>query len=50
MCSSDLGKRISRITGNEFHLQLLSVGKVAEVDIDFGEIVEMQVRHKDQKG
>jgi hypothetical protein len=45
-----VGKRISRITGKEMHLQLQAIGNVAEVVIPFDEIIEIDVRHKDQKG
>ena len=44
-----IGKRISRISANEMHVQLQTVGKVAEVNISFEDIVEIQVRHKDQR-
>lgn len=42
-----VGRRISRISGNELHLQLLRGN--SEVSIAFGEISEVQVRHKDAK-
>jgi hypothetical protein len=41
-----VGRRISRISGNEIHLQTLQ-GK--EVAIAFGEVSEVQTRHKDAK-
>ncbi|MCF7669864.1 MAG: hypothetical protein K9N48_08835 [Verrucomicrobia bacterium] len=40
-----VGKRISRISSNELHLQLLS--GAPEVTVKFGEIAEVQFRHKD---
>jgi hypothetical protein len=43
-----VAKRISRISMNEMHVQTLRGG--AEVAIPFGEIVEVQVKHKDAKG
>ncbi len=42
-----VAKRISRISSNEMHMQLLRGG--AEVMVGFGEITEVQVRHKDAK-
>jgi hypothetical protein len=45
-----VGKRISRMTGNEMHVQLQTIGKVTEIGIPFEDIVEIQVRHKDHKG
>jgi hypothetical protein len=42
-----LAKRISRISMNEMHVMLLHGG--AEVNVPFGEIMEVQVRHKDAK-
>jgi hypothetical protein len=42
-----VAKRISRITSNEVHLQLIKGG--TEVSVPFNEITEMQVRHKDAK-
>jgi hypothetical protein len=42
-----VGKRISRISSNEMHIQALSG---AEVMIPFAEITQVQVRHKDAKG
>lgn len=41
-----VGKRVTRITGNEMHV-LLQVG--GEVPVAFGEISEVRVRHKDQR-
>ncbi len=41
-------KRISRISSNEMHLQLLRGGG-AEVSVSFGEIVEVQIRRQDAK-
>jgi hypothetical protein len=43
-----VGKRISRISSNEFFLQLLQAGG-KEVSIGFTEIAQMIVRHKDAK-
>lgn len=40
-----IGKRISRISANELFLQLLQDGK--EMNISFGEIAQVIVRHKD---
>ncbi|MEW6160174.1 MAG: hypothetical protein AB1813_22305 [Verrucomicrobiota bacterium] len=42
-----VAKRISRISSNEMHLQLLR--GATEVSVSFGEITEVQVRHKDAK-
>jgi hypothetical protein len=42
-----IAKRISRISMNELHLQLLSGG--SEVSVTFGEIAEVRARHKDAK-
>jgi hypothetical protein len=42
-----VARRISRISGNEVHLQLLRGN--TEVGVAFGEIAEVQVRHKDAK-
>jgi hypothetical protein len=42
-----VGKRISRISSNELHLQLLSTGN--EVSIAFNDITSVTVRHKDVK-
>lgn len=41
-----VGKRVTRITGNEMHV-MLQVG--GEVPVAFGEISEVRVRHKDQR-
>ena len=41
-------KRISRITANDLHIILLRGG--AEVQITFGEVIEVQLKHKDAKG
>jgi hypothetical protein len=41
-----VAKRISRISSNEMHLQLIS-GK--EVSVAFADIAEMQLRQKDAK-
>lgn len=41
-----IGRRISRITANEMHLQVQSGG---EVSIEFAGVTEVQVRHKDAK-
>lgn len=43
-----IGKRITRISSNEFFLQLYEGGG-KEVNIGFGEISQMIVRHKDAK-
>jgi hypothetical protein len=43
-----VGKRITRISSNEFFLQLLQTGG-KEVNIGFTEIAQMIVRHKDAK-
>jgi hypothetical protein len=45
--SEYVGKRISRISSNEMHIQALSG---AEVMIPFAEITQIQIRHKDAKG
>ncbi|HEX2639294.1 MAG TPA: hypothetical protein VHL50_01930, partial [Pyrinomonadaceae bacterium] len=42
-----VARRISRISSNEVHLQLLRGN--TEVGVPFGEISEVQVRHKDAK-
>jgi hypothetical protein len=42
-----VGKRISRISSNELHLQLLNTGN--EVSISFNDITSVMVRHKDAK-
>ncbi len=42
-----VGKRITRISMTELHLQLLRGG--TEASISFGEMVEVSVRHKDAK-
>lgn len=42
-----IGKRISRIASNELHVQTLRGG--SEVMVPFGELAEVQVRHKDAK-
>jgi hypothetical protein len=41
-----VGKRITRITMNELHLQLLSGGEVA---VAFADMQQVQLRHKDAK-
>jgi hypothetical protein len=41
-----VAKRISRISSNEMHLQLL---RGTEMSVPFAEITEIQVRHKDAK-
>jgi hypothetical protein len=41
-----VGKRITRISMNELHLQLLSGG---EVSVAFADVSQVQVRHKDAK-
>ncbi|HVY69477.1 MAG TPA: hypothetical protein VHH73_06080 [Verrucomicrobiae bacterium] len=41
-----IGKRISRIAANDLHLQLLTGG---EVQVPFGDLIEVKVRHKDAK-
>jgi hypothetical protein len=43
-----VARRISRISANEVHLQLIRGN--TEVSVTFGEIAEVQVRHKDAKG
>ena len=45
-----VGKRISRISMNEMHLQLQSGNASAEVMVPFVEIQSVQIRHKDAKG
>ena len=45
-----VGKRISRISSNEMHLQLQSGNASAEVMVPFVEITSIQIRHKDAKG
>jgi hypothetical protein len=45
-----VGKRISRISMNEMHLQLQSGNATAEVMVPFVEIQSVQIRHKDAKG
>ena len=45
-----IGRRISRISSNEMHLQLQSANASAEVMIPFVEIQSVQIRHKDAKG
>lgn len=42
-----IAKRISRISSNEMHVQLLKGG--AEVSVAFSEIMEVHLRHKDAK-
>lgn len=42
-----IAKRISRISSNEMHMQLLRGG--AETSVSFSEILEVQARHKDAK-
>ncbi len=44
-----VGKRISRISSNEMHVQLQSGNASAEVMIPFVEIQTVQIRHKDAK-
>jgi len=44
-----VGKRISRISMNEMHLQLQSGNASAEVMVPFAEIQSVQIRHKDAK-
>jgi len=44
-----VGKRISRISSNEMHVQLQSGNASAEVSIPFVEIQTVQIRHKDAK-
>lgn len=43
-----LGRRFTRITGNEVHIQLARSGN-ADVGISFSEITQVQLRHKDAK-
>ena len=45
-----VGKRISRISMNEMHMQLQSGNASAEVMVPFVEIQSVQIRHKDAKG
>jgi hypothetical protein len=42
-----VGKRISRISSNELHLQLLNSS--TEVSVSFGDITSVTLRHKDAK-
>lgn len=42
-----VARRISRISMNDMHLQLLR--GTSEVSVPFGEIIEVQIRHKDAK-
>lgn len=42
-----VARRITRIASNDMHLQLLRGG--SEASVGFGEIIEVQVRHKDAK-
>jgi hypothetical protein len=44
-----VGRRISRISSNEFFLQLQQGGGTKEVSITFGEIAQIIVRHKDDQ-
>ena len=44
-----VGKRISRISMNEMHIQLQSGNASAEVMVPFVEIQSVQIRHKDAK-
>jgi len=44
-----VGKRISRISSNEMHLQLQSGNASAEVMVPFVEIQSVQIRYKDTK-
>lgn len=44
-----VGRRISRISMNEMHLQLQSGNASAEVMVPFVEIQSVQIRHKDAK-
>jgi len=44
-----IGKRISRISGHELFLQLVQGGGTQEVNVGFGEIAQIIVRHKDAK-
>ena len=44
-----VGKRITRISMNEMHLQLQSGNASAEVMVPFVEIQSVQIRHKDAK-
>lgn len=45
-----VGRRISRISSNEMHIQLQTGGASQEVMIPFAEITQVQIRHKDAKG
>ncbi|MCS1407688.1 MAG: hypothetical protein M2R45_00848 [Verrucomicrobia subdivision 3 bacterium] len=42
-----IAKRVTRISANEIHIQLLAGKK--EMSLGFGEIVQVRVRHKDDK-
>ena len=42
-----VAKRVTRITSNEMHVMLQAGG---EVPVVFGELSEVRVRHKDQRG
>jgi hypothetical protein len=42
-----IGKRISRISPTELYLQIFKEGASADEMIPFGEIMEVQIRHKD---
>ena len=44
-----VGKRISRISANDMYLQLVQGGGTQEVNVGFGEIAQITVRHKDEK-
>lgn len=44
-----IGRRISRISSNELFLQLQMGGGTKEVSVGFGEIAQIEVRHKDEK-
>lgn len=43
-----VAKRITRISSNEMHILPLKTG-TAEVLVPFGEVIQVQVRHKDAK-
>lgn len=44
-----VAKRISRISSNDCHIQLLRAGGTTEKQLGFNEIEEIRIRHKDAK-
>lgn len=44
-----VARRVTRISMNEMHLQLVAAG-APEVSVSFAEVIQVQVRHKDAKG